>query len=71
LSFSRIFNMVSGMAVASGMPRRTVFKYVEARREAKRSSWQGASQGEESVLADSGRAGEITARAWAGEKGAF
>ncbi len=28
---------------------------------------QGASQGEESVLADSGREGEITARGWVGE----
>src|SRR4029077_10409265 len=36
-----------------------------------RSPWQGASLGEEAVLADSGQAGEIAARGWAGEKGAF
>ena len=29
---------------------------------------QGASLGEEAVLADSGRAGEVVARGWAGEK---
>jgi hypothetical protein len=63
--------MASGKSAASGLPRRTVFKYVEARREAKRSPWQGASLGEEAVLADSGRAGEIAARGWAGQKRAI